>query len=403
MRCAGLVALAAACACAATSNDPGFPVPPPPAPLDASLDPPHDPVTHQITDLAIETSMDSGSDAQLASSMANDDAPVLAAATSEVWLKGSTHVHARPSGDSSEPIPHVIQWYEAHHYDFIVLTDHNRVSEVAGDTQGQIAVRAPATGLIVLAGIELTHNPTGCLPQGDKRKRCRIHVNALGVTGRPGGKLEWADRKSHQRIDMYQAALVASKALGTGVVQINHPQWLWGMTGDLLAQIARRGAHLVEIENSQFVKWGLGDKDHPSMEAIWDTALAQGVEMWGVASDDAHDYNGKKTAKYPAGGAWVVVKARREPQAILDALASGHFYATTGISLDHAEVDAGDLVVGVAASESGQFAIQWIENGALVDTVTGKTARRAIPQAGFIRAVVLRDDGKKAWIQPARR
>src|SRR5262245_7395663 len=42
------------------------------------------------------------------------------------WVRGSTHVHAHPSGDSNEPIPSVIRWYEQRGYDFIVLTDHNK-------------------------------------------------------------------------------------------------------------------------------------------------------------------------------------------------------------------------------------------------------------------------------------
>ena len=106
----------------------------------------------------------------------------------EVWLKGSTHVHARASGDSSEPNANVIAWYEQHHYDFIALTDHNRVSELdpSFDTRGQITLRDPHAGLIVLSGIELTHNPIGCLPVGDRSRNCRIHVNLLGPTARPG-------------------------------------------------------------------------------------------------------------------------------------------------------------------------------------------------------------------------
>jgi hypothetical protein len=316
-----------------------------------------------------------------------------------VWLKGSTHVHAKPSGDSSEPIDKVIAWYEAHGYDFIALTDHNRVTEVAGDTSGQIAVRAPASGLIVLAGIELTHNPSGCMPPGDKSKKCRIHVNVLGVTARPVGKLEWAERHSHERIDMYQAALVTAKTLGGSVVQINHPQWYWGMTGDLLGEVAHRGAQLVEVANVQFGKWNAGDVDHPSTEALWDAALVKGATIWGVASDDAHDYEGHH-GKYPAGGGWVVVKARRDPQAILAALAAGHFYASTGVVLTRAEVDAGELVV---EAEPGTYTIEWIENGKQVDTVKARSARRALPQSGYVRAVVTRDDGKRAWVQPARR
>ena len=65
----------------------------------------------------------------------------------EVWLKGSTHVHARPSGDSSTPIPDVLRWYEQHSYDFIVLTDHNRVSQVNVDGIETVAAVAHASAV----------------------------------------------------------------------------------------------------------------------------------------------------------------------------------------------------------------------------------------------------------------
>jgi len=321
----------------------------------------------------------------------------------EVWLRGSTHVHARPSGDSSEPIAGVIHWYEDHHYDFIVLTDHNKVSELTptADTHGQIAISNPAHGLIVLAGTELTHNPSGCLPPGDKSKKCRIHVNVLGVTERPAGKIDWADRKTHDRLAKYQSALVEANALG-GLVQINHPQWFWGMTPAILIELAKRGVRLVEIANSQFMKWSNGDKDHPSMDALWDDVLDAGETMWGVASDDAHDYEGKH-GKWPAGGGWIVVKARRDPHAILDAIAAGHFYASTGVVLDHAEVTAGELVVDVDPSDPGDHVITFIEHGAIVETVKGRSAHRSVPVTGYVRAVVSRPDGAKAWVQPARK
>ena len=319
----------------------------------------------------------------------------------EVWLKGATHVHARASGDSSEPPGNVIAWYEQRGYDFIVLTDHNRVSELGGsDTRGQITLRDPHAGLIVFSGIELTHNPIGCLPIGDPSRNCRIHVNLIGPTARPAGRIEWAERRSHLRIDMYQAAVVAQSALG-GIAQINHPQWLWGMTPELLVELAHRGMPLVEIANAAFSKWNAGDPAHPSTEALWDAALARGATLWGVASDDAHDYEGR--GKYPPGGGWVMVRARREPRAILDALAAGRFYASNGVVLDRAEVEGEELAVAVDQAAPGSYTIDFIENGRRVESVHGRFARRRVPAAGYVRAVVTRSDGKRAWVQPARR
>jgi len=352
-------------------------------------------------------------DAELSSPLPPDaevvEAPPAPPQEPEVWLKGSTHVHAKPSGDSSEPIDSVMGWYEQRGYDFIALTDHNRVSEVdGGNTHGQIAVHLPDPHhkLIVLSGIELTHNPSGCLPIGDRSKKCRIHVNVIGPTARPGGKLEWAERHRHQRVDMYQAAFVAAKALGGALVQINHPQWFWGMTGDVLAELVKRGAKLVEIANIQFTKWNLGDKDHPSTEQLWDDVLSRGLTLWGVSSDDAHDYSDPKShhrGKWPAGGGWIEVKARRDPQAIVDAIAAGHFYASTGVELARAEVAGDELVVEVAPAATGAYTIAWIENGKVVATDRGMTAHRALPASGYLRADVTRDDGTEAWVQPVRR
>lgn len=322
----------------------------------------------------------------------------------EVWLKGSTHVHARPSGDSTTPIPEVIRWYERRGYDFIVLTDHNQISELdttAPPSTGP-AVSAPGKPLLVLAGIELTHNPSNCIPAGDESGNCRIHVNLLGVTGRVSGKLTWANRKTRQRLAKYDAALVQQRALG-GLAQINHPSWFWGMNGALLAELARHGYRLVEIANSAFATWNAGDPKHPDLETIWDAALTQGVTLWGIASDDAHDYSESGKAKYPAGGGWVVVKAARDPVAILRALDAGRFYSSTGVVLDRAGVDAGLLVVEVAQGQGGAYTIDFVENGLRVEQVKGRTASRQLPAAGYLRAIVTRGDGKQAWVQPARR
>ncbi len=330
-----------------------------------------------------------------------DVAPAIASA---IWLKGSTHVHAAPSGDSSTPIPEVIRWYETRGYDFIALTDHNRISEIdpATSTAGSPAVRASERGLIVLAGAELTHNPTGCLPATDPSDKCRIHVNLLGPTRRPGAKIEWAPHATRSRADKYLAAL-EQRAQLDGVLQINHPNWFWGLTPELLVLLAGRGFPLLEIHNVQFAAWNAGDATHPSTEALWDSALATGATVWGVASDDAHDYSGRPGAVYPAGGAWIMVRSEREPAAIVEAIAAGRFYASTGVVLARAEVEGDALVVEVAAGEVGHHVIDIIENGKPVERVEGRVTRRPVPARGYVRAVVSRDDGAHAWVQPARR
>jgi hypothetical protein len=175
------------------------------------------------------------------------------------------------------------------------------------------------------------------------------------------------------------------------------------MTADLLKQLTQRGAKLLEIANSQFQIWNAGDPDHPSLESQWDAVLSTGAMLWGVASDDAHHYEPAGGGKYPAGGGWVVVHARRNPQAILDALSAGRFYASTGVTLSRAEADNDELVVKVEPDANHTYTIEFIEQGKVVSTENGLSGRRQIPRDGYVRAVVTRDDGKKAWVQPVRR
>jgi hypothetical protein len=54
---------------------------------------------------------------------------------------------------------------------------------------------------------------------------------------------------------------------------------------------------------------GAGD-DRPSAEGYWDVLLSRGKIIWGVASDDSHEFGEHADPHHAAPGqAWIVVRA----------------------------------------------------------------------------------------------
>jgi hypothetical protein len=100
-----------------------------------------------------------------------------------------------------------------------------------------------------------------------------------------------------------------------------------------------------------------------------------------------------------------MVRADRSPEAIRDALARGDFYSSTGVTLERGEVFDGAIEVAVAAASPGRHEIAFIgQGGARLDAVTGRSAKFSLERAarGYVRAVVTREDGARAWLQPVR-
>ena len=322
------------------------------------------------------------------------------------YIKGSTHVHTVHSGDSSTAPDQVVRWYEERGYDFIVLTDHNRVTDFSYDGK-----------LVVLRGIELTNNPPTCEPEPpEPNGKCRIHVNSLFVTsfdeyedGTRPPQIDWREKTSIERVDLYQAALTKNKELG-GLAQLNHPTWHWGVDGALLAELGRRGMVLFEVANTAFSRWNKGDGAYQSTEQLWDAALSDGVLVFGVASDDAHHYttaqlesrrkNGQSL--YPAGGGWVMVRAENTPESIRAALERGDFYASTGIVLQSVERVGDRYEIVVSPDSAGEHVFELIgPGGAIVETVTGDRASFDLSsRTGYVRAVIRNGSGARAWTQP---
>ncbi len=156
------------------------------------------------------------------------------------FLKGQLHLHSNRSGDSDTPPDDVVRWYAAHGYDFIVFTDHNRVTA------------PPSTpSMLVIPGVELTQNSNRCIPAPPPGRKCLLHVNALFVTPPALGLIPWGLPASQDRADIYRRAITTARRMG-GLAQLNHPNFHYGADGPLVAALARDGLTLLEIANESW-------------------------------------------------------------------------------------------------------------------------------------------------------
>jgi hypothetical protein len=316
------------------------------------------------------------------------------------FLKGQLHQHSSNSGDSQTPPADVARWYEAHGYDFIVVTDHERVTTL------------PSTpAMLVIPGAELTQNLRQCEPPAPNGMSCLLHVNALFVTPPAAGTIPWRPADGADRLGRYRRALAATKVMG-GIAQLNHPNFDYAADAPLVTALAREGLALLEIANEA---WDSNndpaDGRHPSTDAIWDAVLTAGATVFGTATDDAHHYDDAAVARargepvFTGDRGFVMVRARKDPGAIRDALSRGDFYASTGVLLKRLERTPATLELEVSDRSSGLHRFTLIGAGGRV--LAGAEGRRATfalaeTRGGYARVLVSDSRGHKAWTQPER-
>ena len=292
---------------------------------------------------------------------------IVAVLASLVWLKGNLHTHTSMSDGDSTPVE-MAAWYRDHGYQFLVITDHDRITSIA----------APE-GLVLIPGEEVT----------DKLPKKPLHVNAIGLTRvvpPQGGKTP---------VEVLQRNVDAVRAAG-GIPLVNHPNFGWAFGAEELLKL--RGVTLLEIASGHPYVNAQGP---PSVEAMWDELLTAGHRVWGVAVDDSHHLKRPwDTDVALPGKAWVVVRAEKtDVKSILGALERGEFYASTGVELE--EMSPGR--VKVKEKNLAHYRIQFIgAKGRVLQETAGASASYATRgDEGYVRVKVIDSNGKCAWTQPA--
>lgn len=320
------------------------------------------------------------------------------------WYRGNTHVHTTNSDGNGDPVD-VVRWYRAHGYDFLVITDHEYITDPAPLN----ALYGRPGKFLVIRGEEVTQQVADSTHPGGPRQ---AHVTAIGVSHvvRPLG--DGGIAHGVTIAETYAHALAGIRAAG-GIAVVNHPNFRWSVQPADMMQLP--DFTLFEVWNGQPRINNLGGSDragHTSLstDALWDTLLTRGVLLYGVASDDAHNFRPEAfedpEATHPGGG-WVMVRADTlTPDAIITALRAGHFYASTGITLADYSATAREIRVVIERPpirrDDRRFVTRFIgRGGRVLAEAPGMEARYEITgNEGYVRATVTDSNGRRAWMQP---
>ena len=201
-------------------------------------------------------------------------APASAPAAGSLrWFKGNTHTHTLNSDGDSSP-DDVVRWYRDHKYNFLVLTDHNYLTSV----DGLNALHGADDKFLVVKGEEVSSGFQGK----------PLHINALNPD-----RLVTASREGTSIAEVLQNNVDAIRMSG-GVPHINHPNFGWAITAADMAGL--RNNKLFEVYNGHPMVNNAGGSGHPSLEQTWDTLLSQGIHLFGLATDDAHEFKNSMTS-----------------------------------------------------------------------------------------------------------
>ncbi len=291
------------------------------------------------------------------------------------WLRCALHAHT--TGSDGELRPETLaEHYERTGYDVLAITDHWR------------RTGAPSNGrLLVVPSAELN-----CILPGARDG----HVLAFGIDAEPAELgAEYADlARTADWIEEHG-----------GVAYLAHPYWTGATPGTLELPANVAG---IEVYNA-----GCELEVGRGLSAVhWDELLGAGRSCFAIAADDSHHPG------FDSDLAWTWVRARERSQAaVLEALATGCFYSSTGPLIRETRVEDGSVRVRCSPCRSVTLMTGKTEGSAVnagrlgyrhqaetldqADDGAITHARLGIPTlAPYGRVEVTDLHGRKAWTNP---
>jgi hypothetical protein len=254
------------------------------------------------------------------------------------FQRGNLHTHSTRSDGHQSP-EEVAAWYRDHGYQFLVLSEH----DVLIDTTDLATMEAP--GFVMIPGEEISD-------LGDDKP---VHVLALCIDEQiPSGHFP----------DARSALLDAVTAVrrGGGWPVVNHPNFKWALTTSDVAALP--GDYALEISSGHPDVNTLGNGVRPSHEALWDELLARGRHVDAVAVDDTHSLLWENPMSATPGHGWVeTFGGDTSRRAICSALATGQYYASSGVSFRRIRVTDSAFTVWL---DDASASVDFVGNGGAV-------------------------------------
>ncbi|MDA0684604.1 MAG: histidinol-phosphatase [Bacteroidetes bacterium] len=308
------------------------------------------------------------------------------------WYKGNLHTHSFWSDGDDFPET-ITTWYVENGYNFLAISDHNTIAEgerwltipasharydvfqdyLASSPDGwvefseaddtvQVRLKtyeeyssrfnAPGSFLMIRAE-EVTSS----------FERKPIHINASNVA-------EYIEpRSGNSLVEVMQANVNAILEQGERLQQrvmphINHPNFGWAMRADQLAMID--GERFFEVYNGHPAVNNYGDSLRMGMEKMWDVVNTIRLQdgrpmMFGIGTDDAHNYQEQAINRANTGRGWVMVEsADLSADALLESMDQGRFYASSGVTLSELSVEGERYAVSVEVEDGVEYVIEFI-------------------------------------------
>ena len=320
-------------------------------------------------------------------------AAVTLSAAEARWWKGNLHTHSLWSDGDDYP-EMIADWYRANGYHFLGISDHNVLAEgerwihreknaggqrafdrylkrFGGDwVEHRVVKNVPQVRLKTFAEYRQKMAITGSflLMQSeeitDQFQGRPIHLNATNLKNHipPQGGAGVAATLQNN-ID---AVLAQRKATGQPMFpHINHPNFGWALQPADMIEL--RGERFFEVYNGHPAVNNYGDKAHVSTGQMWDVINAYriGVHnlplMFGLATDDAHNYHDLAVGKSNTGRGWVMVRAEAlTPGSIIYAMERGDFYATSGVTVDDIRLAKGRYSFRIQPEKGVKYTTRFI-------------------------------------------